>query len=96
MKILKHRCLAIMIAAATLLLSPGAHAGPVDINTADAATLADALNGVGEKKAATIVAHREAHGPFRSVEDLAEVQGIGNGTVEKNRANIVIGQPPAE
>ena len=66
-------------------------AGPVDINTADAATLASAIKGVGEKKAATIVAYRETHGPFMRVEDLSNVKGIGPGMVEKNRQNLEIG-----
>lgn len=74
-----------------LLVPLSANAGPVDINTADAATLAGAINGVGEKKAATIVAYRETHGPFTRVEDLSKVKGIGPGTVEKNRQNLEVG-----
>jgi len=74
-----------------LLVPLPANAGPVDINTADAATLAGAINGVGEKKAATIVAYRETHGPFTRVEDLSKVKGIGPGTVEKNRQNLEVG-----
>ena len=57
----------------------------VDINSADAATLAQQLNGVGAAKAAAIVAYREANGPFAQVEDLEEVKGIGSATVETNR-----------
>jgi len=72
-----------------VLLVP--RAGPVDINTADAATLAGAIKGVGEKKAATIVAYRETHGPFTRVEDLSNVKGIGPGTIEKNRHNLEVG-----
>ena len=74
-----------------LLVPLPVNAGPVDINTADAATLAGAINGVGEKKAATIVAYRETHGPFTRVEDLSKVKGIGPGTVEKNRQNLEVG-----
>jgi len=66
-------------------------AGQVDINSADAATLASALNGVGEQKAETIVAYREMHGPFGQIEDLANVKGIGNSTIEKNRENLSVG-----
>ena len=47
-----------------------AHADPVDINRADATTLAQALNGVGESKALAIVDYRDRHGPFRSAEEL--------------------------
>ena len=67
------------------------NAGPVDINTADAAALAAAIKGVGEKKAATIVAYRDVHGPFMRVEDLSNVKGIGPDTIEKNRQNLVVG-----
>ena len=67
-----------------------AHA-QVDINHADAKTLASALNGVGLVKAEAIVAWRERHGPFQRVEDLRKVHGIGPRTVEANRAVIVVG-----
>ena len=50
--------------------------GPVDINTATAAQL-DALPGIGPATAAAIVQDRSAHGPFRSVDDLGRVRGIG-------------------
>ena len=66
-------------------------AGPVNINTADAATLAKELNGVGINKATLIVEYREAHGAFKTADDLATVKGIGKATLEKNRANILLG-----
>ena len=62
----------------------------VDINTADAATLAATLDGIGLVKAQEIVAYREMFGKFQSVDELAEVQGIGVATVEKNRHRIAI------
>lgn len=62
----------------------------LDINTASAVAIAEALEGVGMVKAQEIVAYRELFGRFRSVDELAEVQGIGVATVEKNRARIVI------
>lgn len=62
----------------------------ININSADAATLAQALQGVGEQKANAIVAHRKKHGPFKSVEALDQVKGIGEKTVEKNRARITL------
>ncbi|MGB5177138.1 MAG: helix-hairpin-helix domain-containing protein [Gammaproteobacteria bacterium] len=80
-----------LLVSTTMLLSLPVNAGPVDINTADAAALAGAINGVGETKAATIVAYREMHGPFMRVEDLSNVKGIGPGTIEKNRQNLVVG-----
>jgi competence protein ComEA len=52
----------------------------IDINHASEAELT-ALPGVGPVTAAAIVAYREAHGPFASVEELALVEGIGAGTL---------------
>ncbi|MBZ0072503.1 MAG: ComEA family DNA-binding protein [Burkholderiaceae bacterium] len=69
-----------------------AFAGPVDVNTASADQLAEALNGVGPSKAAAIVAHRAQHGPYRSHQDLARVKGIGENLVQKNQALIRFGE----
>ncbi|MGH8657891.1 MAG: ComEA family DNA-binding protein [Gammaproteobacteria bacterium] len=66
-------------------------ADPIDINTASADELAQAIKGVGPAKAAAIVAHREKHGPFASIDDLALVQGIGEKTVQMNRETLTIG-----
>jgi competence protein ComEA len=63
----------------------------VDINTADAKTIDRVLHNVGPAKAEAIVAHREANGPYKSLEQLAKVKGIGLKTVEKNRDRIQIG-----
>ena len=70
-----------------------AFAGPVDINTADAETISAELNGVGLVKAKAIVEYRMKHGPFKSPEDLSLVKGIGDRTVELNRANIRVVAP---
>jgi len=67
----------------------------VNINTADAATLARVLHNVGPAKAEAIVAWREENGAFQSMEQLALVKGIGLSTVERNRERIVITAPPA-
>ena len=66
----------------------------VDINSADARTLAQSLSGVGLVKAEAIVAYRNAHGPFKTMDDLAKVKGIGPRILEENRALIVFGKPP--
>ncbi len=63
---------------------------PVDLNTANAETLAETMDGVGIQKAQAIVAYREAHGPFVSVDDVTAVRGIGPSTLEKNRAKLVV------
>lgn len=54
----------------------------VNINTADAATLAT-LPGIGEKRAADIIADRERNGPFRFPEDITRVKGIGEETLKQ-------------
>jgi competence protein ComEA len=80
-----------LIACAILLLAGVAYAGePVNINTADAETLASAINGVGVKKARDIVSHREKNGPFESVDELAQVSGIGMQTVDKSREHLTV------
>lgn len=62
----------------------------VDINSADAATIAEALDGIGLVKAQEIVAYPELFGKFDSVDELAEVKGISASTIEKNRDKILI------
>ncbi len=73
--------------------TPAADSGEVariDINSADAAAIAAALDGVGLVKAQEIVAYREMFGAFQSVEELMEVKGIGPGTLERNRERIAL------
>lgn len=60
----------------------------INVNTASADALAELLTGVGPKKAEAIVAYREANGPFKVVDDLLNVKGIGQATLEKNRDRI--------
>ncbi|BAU48616.1 competence protein ComEA [Sulfurifustis variabilis] len=73
------------------VLSPIVFAEPVDVNTADAKTLAARLDGVGSKTAEAIVAYRTKNGPFKRIEDLEKVKGVGTKTVERNRANLSLG-----
>jgi competence protein ComEA len=77
----------------TALLSFAAFAGPVDINTADAKTIARELKGIGLARAKAIVEYREKNGPFRSADDLSRVKGLGARVIEQNRANIRIEKP---
>jgi competence protein ComEA len=67
-----------------------AEAGKVNLNTADAPTLQRELSGIGEVKAQAIVAYREAHGSFASVDELLEVKGIGESILEKNRDKLSV------
>lgn len=73
---------------AAMLLAPTAIAGPVDVNSADAKTLARELDGIGQAKAEAIVSYREKNGPFKSAEDLAKVKGLGKKLIEQNRSNL--------
>ena len=88
------------ITFAALLVSlalafPAFAATPVNVNKADAATLAKSLDGVGHAKAEAIVAWREEHGPFKSADDLGQVKGIGPATLERNRSAILLDDTPA-
>ena len=82
-----------LVLSLAMLVSMQVYADPVDINTADVSILAGAIDGVGEKKAATIVAYRDAHGPFNSVDELSKVKGIGAVTVDRNRHNLMVVAP---
>jgi competence protein ComEA len=78
-----------LIAALIVTLMPAlVWAGPVDINTADAATIAKELQGIGPNLAQAIVAYREKNGAFRNADELRKIKGIGAKVLEKNRANI--------
>jgi competence protein ComEA len=82
----------VRVLAASVLLSTFIHAaasaGPVNINTADAATIASELKGIGLKRAQTIIDYRAKHGPFKSADELALIKGIGTKVIQKNRADI--------
>ena len=86
------RSLRILIALLFLLFSTGAFSSPpVNINTANAKTLASTLKGVGSVKAQAIVDYREKHGLFSSVGSLHSVKGIGETIVAENRENMTTG-----
>ena len=60
------------------------YVGKIDVNAADAAAL-ESLPGIGTSRARAIIEHRQANGPFASVDDLTEVRGIGEGILESIR-----------
>ncbi len=72
----------------SLMPMAAALAGPVNVNTADVATIAKELDGIGRAKAQAIVDYRQKNGPFRSPEDLLKVEGIGQKVLDMNRGNI--------
>ena len=80
----------ILIAAALFLSTGAALAAQINVNTATKAELVE-LPGIGETKAEAIVAYREAHGDFKTLEDLNEVDGIGDATVADLKGNATTG-----
>ncbi len=79
-----------IITSTALLFASHAFAGPVNINTADAETLAAELNGVGPIVAARIIELRTAKGTFTDASELQEVRGIGERTLAKNAEFILL------
>lgn len=75
---------------AGLLVALQSLAAPVNINEADAATLAESLSGVGPVTSKEIVSYREKNGKFAAPEDLMNVNGIGQKTFEENKADILV------
>ncbi len=61
----------------------------VDINAADLQTLMT-IKGVGEKRAAAIIAYRDEHGRFQSINELMDVKGVSESLVDKSRESLVI------
>lgn len=62
---------------------------PVDINTATVGQL-DVLPGVGPATAAAIVAHRQRHGPFQTIDQLGDVRGIGPAKLDALRGLVTV------
>ncbi len=77
-----------IISICLFLFSVSAFCVQVDVNTATAQEIADALSGIGIKKAQAIVDYREQNGEFTEVDELLDVKGIGEKTIEKNRGDI--------
>lgn len=62
----------------------------VNINTADEETLVAELKGIGIKRAKAILAYRNEHGPFKSIDDLVKIKGISKKIVDQNRDKITV------
>jgi comEA protein len=82
---------AVVLSLAALLASAIALAA-VDINMANESQL-ESLPGIGPGKAKAIIAERQANGPFKSVDDLARVKGIGDKTIAQLREQASVGAP---
>lgn len=86
MKALQKLFFILSLTLSTLVFAAGA----VNINTADKDTLMTAITGIGEKRAEAIITYRETNGPFKSVEELLNVKGVGEATLEKNREKLTV------
>lgn len=73
----------------TAAISESSDSGIININTATRREL-QKLEGIGEVKARAIIDYREKNGEFSSVDELVNVSGIGEKTLEKIRANITV------
>jgi competence protein ComEA len=87
---MRQRFVQLFSTLAVALHAAAVVAGPVNINTADAETLALELTGVGPALAAAIVEYRERFGAFESPEALTRVSGIGQRVLDMNRDNILV------
>jgi competence protein ComEA len=63
---------------------------PVNVNTASAEEISEALKGIGLSKARSIIDYREANGTFLHIDELVNVKGIGIKTVDSNRGMILL------
>ena len=77
-------------ALAALIVSSISMAAPVNINSASAEEISQALNGIGPSKAQAIVEYRETNGLFIKADEIVYVQGIGDSTYQKNRDDILV------
>ena len=72
-----------------LLTTFGVVAESVNINKADAETIAKALKGIGPKKAEAIIQYRKEHGDFKTLQELESVKGIGDKIIAVNVQDIL-------
>lgn len=84
-----------LLLALVLALCSGAALAAINLNTATKEELV-ALPGIGPAKAQAILDHRSAHGPFKSVEQLKDVKGIGAKRFEKLKGELTVVGPGAK
>jgi competence protein ComEA len=61
----------------------------IDLNKADLAQLVGAMKGIGQKRAEAIIAYREEHHGFKSIEELAAVKGIGQHFFDAHKDELI-------
>ena len=85
--------LMLMVCFMAVMVAPVVAAGSdtININTASVEELTQ-LQKVGQKTAENIVAYRDANGPFKTVDDLTNVKGIGEKILELNKDRITVGK----
>jgi len=81
-----RRCIFAVLLTLPLLVFAGES---ININTADKEVLMS-IKGIGEKRAEAIIAYREQNGPFKSVDQLAEIDGLGQVFIDSNRELLVV------
>ena len=83
----------LMVCFMSMMAAPAVTAatGKININTATAEELTE-LQKVGPKTAERIVAYREMNGPFKTVEDLVNVKGVGDKILELNKDRMTVGK----
>ena len=89
MKTLKTKSLLTFLATGLFSLCAWA-LQPVNVNSANAEEIAEALKGVGMTKAEAIVNYRHENGEFKHIDELVNVKGIGIRTVDINREYILL------
>ncbi len=84
MKLFSSILLSLLLALPVVSFS----AESININTADKEALMSVIKGVGEKKAEAIILYREENGPFKSIDELTNVKGVGQSMVDKHREKL--------
>ena len=78
----------LLIAVLLFIMSFSASAEVVNLNKADASAFQYYLKGIGEKKAANIIAYRTENKEFQALEEIMEVKGIGEGIFKKIKDDL--------
>lgn len=79
----------VILSVALCWLTTTVMAATVNINTADMQTLTNNITGVGPRRADAIISYRKSHGPFKDVQELTKVKGIGQKLIDKNKDKLV-------